>query len=530
MARLLFSLTILAGFILAGFSGVPSAHAVRQPVLLDEQLPVYEAAPNDGAEDELPDSPLEEGHGSVASGEGARANGSGEYKKQELSAEEKDILQALRKSLGESADGDGFDIPIILNKAVEIHLKCFTVTKRDVFARWLKRAKKYEPTIRMLLKKNGLPEDLVYLAMIESGFNMKAYSRAKASGPWQFIQETGERYGLKVDAWVDERRDLEKSTVAAARYLKDLFDQFGCWYLAAAAYNAGENRVERAIDKHDTKDFWKLRQYRTLPKETQEYVPQLIAAAVIAKDPEKYGFTDIETPPVYRLTRMTVPGGITLRRIAHALHLDPGDIRSLNPELLKGITPPNRKEYRINLPVTAEKAHLSGWAADELGNSRQLAGVIRYTVRKKDSLEKISKRYNVSRADLELLNGDGRGLRLKKGQILLIPRFASHDERSIRPAQQAPTRVTAMAKNTDSDFLTLRKEKIPRKGRVLRKSRPKLASYVTKKSGKPARYKVKKGDSLSSVSKKHGVSIAKLRRINRIKGSTVTAGTVLRVK
>lgn len=211
------------------------------------------------ARDALPDSPLIAGApetGAIGEEDGEEASPDTLQGRNEPTAEELRIIETIRRSLAASDVSNGSDIPLVLNDAVNLYIKYFTGTGRKVFARWLERAKRYVPPIRAILKKNGLPEDLVYLAMIESGFNMKAHSAAKARGPWQFIHETGERYGLKVDFWVDERCDLEKSTVAAGRYLKELFDRFGGWYLAAAGYNAGEHRVERAIEKHDTKDFW----------------------------------------------------------------------------------------------------------------------------------------------------------------------------------------------------------------------------------------------------------------------------------
>jgi membrane-bound lytic murein transglycosylase D len=248
-----------------------------------------------------------------------------------------------------------FDIPVVFNDAVQYFVKYFTTEKRKVFANWLKRSRRYVPMIKDILRDHGLPEDLAYVAMIESGFNPKAYSSAKACGPWQFIYETGGRYGLHVDHWVDERRDPEKSTVAAALYLKDLFDQFGCWYLAAAGYNAGEKRIERAIERHQTDDFWELSKYNTLPRETREYIPRLLAAAIIAKDPEKFGLGGIEYERPAKFVKEKVPGGTSLCVLAKAASTDMAMVRNLNPEILTGITPPGVEEYAIKLPQSIDR-------------------------------------------------------------------------------------------------------------------------------------------------------------------------------
>ena len=382
-------------------------------------------------DEELPDNPLSlQPETGVVQGEEKPEIGI-QPDKEGISDKAKKMFEALRDTLHDTFSPDDFDIPVVMNEAVDRYIKVFTGPKRAIFARWLVRSEKYAPTIRGILKENGLPEDLVYLSMIESGFNMKAHSPAHAIGPWQFINETGRRYGLKVDYWVDERYDLEKSTVAAARYLKSLFDQFGCWYLAAASYNAGENRVKRAIEKGDTKDFWELRQCKRLPKETQEYVPQLIAAALIAKEPEKYGFDGLNSPPVHHLTKIVVPGGVPLKGIARALSLDVADLKALNPEILKGITPPDRKEYRINLPGDPELDVVSRQLETALADDRRVVDVVRLAVRKKDSLTGILKRYGVSRSDLALVNGDE--MQVRRGRIVYIPRFASlkRDERPL---------------------------------------------------------------------------------------------------
>jgi membrane-bound lytic murein transglycosylase D len=333
-------------------------------------------------------------------------------------------------------DFDDFDIPITLNDSVNRYIRYFSTSKHDVFARWLKRTNTYGPVVKDILKRNGLPEDLLYLAMIESGFNMNAYSKMKAAGPWQFITETGERYGLKVDYWVDERRDLEKSTVAAARYLKNLFGQFGCWHLAAAGYNAGEGRVGKAIAKHDTRDFWKLKSFNALPKETREYVPQLLAAAIIAKDPLSFGFSDYKPTP-YETNRIRVPGGISLKEIAEGGNLELTDLKSLNPEMLKGITPPDRNGYTLKLPNSADPDDVSKKLQTSLVNSPQLVGVIKHPMKKKETMAAVLKRYNVDSEDMALLNENGAKSRGKRNRVLYIPRFASckTDAMSITPVE-----------------------------------------------------------------------------------------------
>jgi membrane-bound lytic murein transglycosylase D len=166
-----------------------------------------------------------------------------------------------------------FDIPIVINARVEQFIQYFQTTGKKIFTNWLARSERYIPFMKNLLRENGLPEDLVYMSLIESGFNPYAYSRRKASGPWQFIYLTGKRYGLKANWWVDERRDPEKSTIAATKYLKDLYDMFECWYLAAAGYNAGEGKILNAMKRYRTEDFWELTKYRYLKRETKDYVP-----------------------------------------------------------------------------------------------------------------------------------------------------------------------------------------------------------------------------------------------------------------
>lgn len=408
-----------------------------------------------------------------------------------------------------------FDIPIVFNDAVKYYIQWFTTEKRKVFGNWLKRSRRYVPIIREILKEQGMPEDLVYLAMIESGFNPKAYSPAKACGPWQFIYATGGRYGLKVNYWVDERRDPEKSTVAAAKYLRDLFNQFGCWYLAAAGYNAGEKRVERAIEKHNTNDFWELSNYNALPRETRAYIPQLIAAAVIAKDPEKYGFGSIVYDPPIRFQLVKVPGATPLSAIAKSASVDIAEIRSINPEILRGITPPNSESYEIKLPQGINVADFTNKLHAALSHTRQIKDVVTYKVKKKDTVASIAKRYGLARDDLHLVNECDGELKIKPGMVINIPRYTAPTKGSIELARQRKETIEAR----------------PAREQISAKSAK--AQAQERKSGgdnQPATiHVVKKGETLKTISSKYGVSIAAIMTANNLKSETVYPNMKLRL-
>ena len=210
---------------------------------------------------------------------------------------------------GHTLKNSKFDYPVQVNPAVEHWLTYFTGRGRSYFAKYLERGRYFIPTISKVLKAHNMPQDLVYLAMIESGFNNSAKSRARAVGPWQFIRQTGARYGLTIDYWLDERRDTRKSTLAAIAYLKELYQEFGSWELSAAGYNAGENKVRRAIAKYRTHDFWDIARNKFFKRETRDYVPKIIAAAIITKNPEQFGFVNPFDPHkgVYNPTLLNTP-------------------------------------------------------------------------------------------------------------------------------------------------------------------------------------------------------------------------------
>jgi membrane-bound lytic murein transglycosylase D len=416
----------------------------------------------------------------------------------------------IKLLLGEDYNKN-FDIPIVFNDAVKYFIQYFTTEKRKVFGNWLKRSRFYIPAIKEILNEEGLPEDLVYLAMIESGFNPKAYSSANASGPWQFIYATGGRYGLKSNYWIDERRDPEKSTIAATKYLRDLFNQFGCWYLAAAGYNAGEGRIEKAIVKHNTNDFWELVKYNTLPKETREYIPKLIAAAIIAKDPEKFGFGSIVYDQPIKFMETKVPGGFPLFSIAKAASIDINALKSINPEILRGITPPDAHNYTIKLPNSVDINIFNSNLELVINNEKKVKYVSKYKVRKGDTLIKIAKKYRITPDEMILVNGPSDEMKVKPGMIIAIPRFANQ---LVKEADLWKTGKNKKLAKPDT-------KEMPKKtcvNKIEKIEKPKIASHI-----------VKKGETLTTISNKYGIDISSIKSANKLKTDVVYPNMKLRL-
>lgn len=254
---------------------------------------------------------------------------------------------------GEWVASQDWDITPAKNERVEYWIRFLQGRNRDRTQLWLERLGRYGPYIRSQLRARGMPEDLVYLALIESGLSPVARSRASAVGMWQFIAETGRRYGLEVSRYVDERNDPIKSTDAALDYLQDLYDHFGSWYLAAAAYNTGENRVDRVLrqraggQRGDESLYWRIGEF--LPRETRDYVPIMLAVGHIGKDPARYGFEDLRYQEPMRFERARVKPGTRLADVARAAGVDTEEIERLNPHLIRGQTPPDR-DWDVRVP------------------------------------------------------------------------------------------------------------------------------------------------------------------------------------
>jgi membrane-bound lytic murein transglycosylase D len=254
-----------------------------------------------------------------------------------------------RNLSGYAGTDRSFDLPVSLSNSVENYVEYFRTDGRDILQGWLDRSTRYDRIMKSILREKNLPDELAYLPMIESGYDLNAVSPADAAGLWQLVPDTARRYGLRVDAWVDERRDPVKSTRAAAAHLRSLHRLFGSWPLALASYNAGETRVKRAVLRTASPEVWRFRTPRYLPRETRNYVPKYLAAVVIAADPERYGFTP-PPPATYSFDEVIVPQRTDLRLIARCAGVDVKEMRDLNPELLRGITPPDVTHYAVRLP------------------------------------------------------------------------------------------------------------------------------------------------------------------------------------
>jgi membrane-bound lytic murein transglycosylase D len=312
-----------------------------------------------------------------------------------------------------------FDFPVVENEKVRYFIDYYSGRGHGTFTRWLERSGRYLPLMRQIFTEEGLPLDLTYLAMIESGFNNRAYSWAHAVGPWQFIESTGRMMGLKSDWWYDERRDFEKSTRAAARFLKDLHRRFdGDWYLAVASYNAGPGKMSHAIRKYNTRDFWEISRGKYLQLETKNYLPKLMAALIIAKEPEKYGFTEIryQDPPDFETVQ--VPTATDLEVIARLCDADYETVKALNPELKRWCTPPGIRNYEVRIPLGSRERFEKGYA---LLPHEDRANYKRHRIAQGDTLLALSHKYNIRVADIIALNGIKNPKALRIGADLILP-------------------------------------------------------------------------------------------------------------
>lgn len=312
------------------------------------------------------------------------------------------------------------DFPLIYNSPVETFIQYFQ-NKENFMKAALGRAETYRPLMTSIFRENEIPEDLVYLSLIESGFNPHAYSRAGACGPWQFMKGTARRYGLRVDKWVDERRDPEKSTQAAVKYLKDLHTMFGDWYLALTAYNAGEGKVAAAIQRYNSTDLWYIREKTYLKQESCDFVPKLLAAITIGKQPGEYGFNELgysdSTPP---LTKVHIPYSTDLKMIAAMAEISLPELKRDNPELCSWCTPPGQGGYWVKIPESKREIFTKNFSQNK-GKLKKYQVGQKHLIKSGETLATIARKYNTNVNQLMKLNGIKNSRTLRPGQTLRIP-------------------------------------------------------------------------------------------------------------
>ncbi len=448
---------------------------------------------------------------------------------------------------------------------VQYYLNFFRGMAQERFAIWLSRMPRYELMIRRRLQQEGLPSDLLYLALIESGFSNTATSRARAVGMWQFMKGTGRHYGLRVDRWVDERRDPYRATDAAVRHLKDLTDRFGSHYLAAAAYNAGAGRVSRGLvrlpdDDSDTlpsdATFFRLYDTKLLRRETKDYVPKLIAAAMIAKDPERYGFPALQPADTGVLyDSLLVQGMTSFDVLARLADTTVAALRELNPQYLRLTTPPNGT-WVVRVPVGHGAAAAEAYAA--LPASQRVT-FREHIVRRGETMSGLARRYGVALADLRAANPRIRSAALRSGQLVIVPTQGPLSAEVARQvsAPEPPDATWHRVRRGETLSVIARRYRVSqrqlqawngmgkstriRSGQRLRVSTSQSAVRGERKSVRSATvpalaradgrsHVVRRGDTLTGLARRYGVSVQALRAANDLSVRDVLkSGTRLRI-
>jgi len=419
-----------------------------------------------------------------------------------------------RQPLSATLDMRDFDIPVVINTQVQSWITFFTTRGKRHFRRYLERSGRWLPLIHKELDARGLPRDLAYLAMIESGFTLHAKSWAGAVGPWQFMPATGRREGLTVTAYIDERRDFVASSRAAAQHIERLFKRFDDWYLALAAYNAGAGRISNAMKRYKSHNYWDISQYEHLAIETKLYVPKFIAAVIVSHAPERYGFYGLQYQAPQLFDTVDLQGPATLSAIARAAGADESLIEELNPMFRKNLVPADGKTYGIHLPMDTGEAFLTAW--NDLPIQRRIAATdnptqkgdkssyslkkqkggryitAEHTVRFGDTLEGIAKRYGTTIAEIAGLNSLKNANRIHPGQRLVVATFVK-DPRW----------------GTDDEGKSVVKRARSRKGKP---------DPFTGSTGRRV-HVLKWGETLSHLAAKYKTTVRKLKKWNRIKNA-----------
>ena len=417
------------------------------------------------------------------------------------------LKPATAETVQADLDANTHDIPIPTNDRVLRYVELFQGRLREFLTEGLSRGVQYLPMIQATFRAEGLPLDLAYIPLIESAFKPSALSRAKARGVWQFMRGTALENGLKADWYIDERADTVKSTQAAAKYLKTLHNMFEDWHLAMASYNGGPGRVRRALTRSRKNDFWQLTSSsRWLPRETREYVPMILAAVIIAKNPAQYGF-DIVPMEATPTETVAVPPALDLRRVAEWAGVPIDDIQKLNPEFRRWTTPVKKGEYTIKVPEgTAEKVR-EGLAASA---PNQLNALQFHTVKRGETLTTIARKLRVNRTDLAEANYLRTNSRVATGTRLVIPRMPS----AALLARAATTDVEKAAESIVADVL---------------ENTAAVEPLVENKAAVRT-YRVRSGDTLYAIARRFGTTVNQLKTWNKLRTSTLRVGTRLLIQ
>jgi membrane-bound lytic murein transglycosylase D len=437
-----------------------------------------------------------------------------------------------------NADVTDTEIPMTSNRLVNEAIEHLQDDSNGHVDRWLKRVNVYGPMIEHILAEENVPKEMKYLAMAESGLNTQARSWAGAVGMWQFMASTGQRYGLTVNAWVDERRDPEKATRAAARHLRDLYDEFGGWHLAMAAFNCGAGCVRQAVRRSEKSDpsYWDV--YDSLPRETRGYVPMFIAAAHVMENPKAYDFEPPSPSPAFSYDYVAVHGNmLSISTLADLAGTEPNVLRSLNPELRRNRVPPSKERYHLRIPLGSYPRFV--WNYADLPERKKKPATT-YSVRSGDTLSEIAQRFGTSTDVLRRMN-DLNGTLIRRGQRLVVPvreydgalateadsdsplRVQYGTASLVRPLDPIDTTTDVRASNASSEPDTAVS------AQPLASSSGQSASTGSSSDEVSSFYRVQRGDTLGGIAQRFGVSVAQLRAWNDLNGSRIYPGQRLRI-
>ncbi|MFK8139144.1 MAG: LysM peptidoglycan-binding domain-containing protein [Bdellovibrionales bacterium] len=452
------------------------------------------------------------------------------------------------------------EIPHEINASVQKWVDYFQGRGHRHMRRYLGRSSRYLPLMKQILREEGLPEDLVYVALIESGFRSSAVSHANAVGYWQFIRGTGSRYGLRINAVLDERQDFVLATRAAAKYLKSLHLLFDDWYLAIASYNVGENRVKRMVMRYHTRSFWDLARMRKLPRETRNYVPKFLAARMIGKNPEKYGFTDVDYQPELQFETLEYSKPINIRKLATHANISLTELKSLNPALKTDYAPLDRDgKLRVKVPAGKLLAATTATEISKVDNVSRMKRMLAqttgsYKVRRGDTLGHIARKYRTSVRNLRNMNRLGKRSFIRVGQRLKVPMSGARAAKAVKSRKRVVASVSKGEKihrvrkgetlSHIAERYGIGLSKLLRANRLSMRSRIAIGQKLivpgqkndgavkpkARKTGSNS-HKVRRGDTLIGIANDNGISLSKLLRINNLsKRSKIFIGQKIKLR